>query len=146
MSDLNKILLELANRNRDEKVSSWIGLSNSKKLIRKLAKAETYTSAPVKVVSGKSAPKLCGKSYYWTNKSGDIIHFPNAYASNWGKPIYNKSTRYISVGKSWLKKNMDITSIGSVFCNICNSPISDDEVVSAHGQKHIDASKISKLV
>lgn len=55
---------------------------------------------PIIAVDGFSAPKLEGKSYFWTTISGKtVVHHPNAY----GYPtLYHASTLRIVVGKGWL--------------------------------------------
>ena len=58
---------------------------------------------PIEVVDGNEAPYIVGASFHYENKSGDIIHHPNAYRRAWGKPIYIASTKKIVVGKKWLK-------------------------------------------
>lgn len=145
MEDLFKVLVTLANRNSKKNLNSWHGESNSKSVIRKLAGAQRFTGAPVKVVPGRSAPKLRGKSFHWINKSGDIVHFPKAYSAKFGKPIYVHSTIYVKVGKAWLSKNIGYSTVGKTFCYICNSPISDDEKLSDHGEWHINKLNLSSL-
>lgn len=60
---------------------------------------------PVVVVPGNAAPALKGRSYHYTNKSGDIIYHPSAYKRAWGKPIYHHSTLRVEVGKDWFNAN-----------------------------------------
>ena len=61
-----------------------------------------YAAAPIVMVDGNSKPKWKGSSYCHTNKSGAIIHYPNAYRKTYGKPIYVASTRHIEVGQKWV--------------------------------------------
>jgi hypothetical protein len=60
---------------------------------------------PITIVDGFTAPEVQGKPGYYTNKSGDIINFPNAYQRAWGKPIYHQSTARVEVGVGWLLAN-----------------------------------------
>jgi len=80
-----------------------------KRWIRKSAGANNNT--PIHIVEGSLPPKLCGKSGYYINASGDIIHHPNAYRKAWGKPIYIRSTIRVEVGSEWLLNNMSIHSL-----------------------------------
>lgn len=61
----------------------------------------THTNCPVVITDGNNAPKLLGKSYYYTTKTGKRVYHPNAYRAAWGKPVYHKSTVRIEVGKEW---------------------------------------------
>lgn len=77
------------------------------KQLRKIINSEANAKnscAPIIILEGNSAPKLIGRGYYYTNKSGDIIRFPNAYQKAWGKLIYHHSTQQIQVGKDWISK------------------------------------------
>lgn len=75
--------------------------------LKRLARAITkvYFNCPVIIKqNSKQPPKKSGCGYYFTNKSGDIIHSPSAYRRAWGKPIYNKSTLRVTVGDKWIPK------------------------------------------
>lgn len=61
---------------------------------------------PIEFVSGFQAPAVSGKTFYHTNKSGDIIWYPNAYRRRFGRPIYHKSTLQIEVGIGWVLENV----------------------------------------
>ena len=76
---------------------------NIKKLIREIAKGQPgwRNNLPVVFIKGRAAPKVKGTGYYFTNKSGDIIRYPNAYSKAWGKPIYHPSTIRIEVGEKY---------------------------------------------
>ena len=80
-----------------------------KRLIRKSVGANNNT--PVHIIEGNMPPKLRGKIWHYTNKSGDIIHHPNAYRAAWGKPIYIRSTIRVEVGSDWLLNNMSLHSL-----------------------------------
>lgn len=80
-----------------------------KRLLREAVGARS--NCPIQIVTGNSPPKLTGRSYYYTNKSGDVIYHPNAYIRAWGKPIYNRSTIRIEVGSSWILENLTIKNI-----------------------------------
>jgi hypothetical protein len=80
-----------------------------KKLIREAVSANS--NCPIQIVSGSSPPKLCGRSYYYTNRSGAEIRYPNAYRRAWGKPIYMPSTRRIQVGSEWVLNSLTTTNI-----------------------------------
>jgi len=67
-------------------------------------KACANRGCPIEIVKGRFSPRIVGRSYYFTNKRGDIIHHPSAYMNAWGKPIYHASTRRVEVGSSWVTK------------------------------------------
>lgn len=67
--------------------------------------------ALLKLWKAKNPPKLKGKSYHYTNKSGHMIYHPNAYRRAWGKPIYRHSTLRIEVGCDWLLNNFTFKNI-----------------------------------
>lgn len=74
-----------------------------KRLARKMC--NVHNSCPVIVLEkSRSAPKKGGHSYYFTNKRGDIIRYPSAYAKAYGKPIYHHSTLHVTVGENWEPK------------------------------------------
>lgn len=64
------------------------------------ASGQSGTPYPIEAIDGFAAPKLVGKSYFWTTLSGKtIVNHPNAY----GWPtLYHASTLRIVVGKGWL--------------------------------------------
>ena len=80
--------------------------STASKEIRSFAlrKGTGCSTAPIIVKEGKFPPRWKGESFYYINKSGDLIRHPNAYRKAWGKPIYVPSSRHIIVGKDWLKQ------------------------------------------
>jgi hypothetical protein len=80
-----------------------------KREIRKSVGA--HTNCPVVIVNGSSPPKLIGSSFYYENKSGDIIWHPLAYRKAWGKPIYIRSTKRVEVGSEWLLKNLSLEKL-----------------------------------
>lgn len=80
-----------------------------KRLIRQSVGARN--NCPVVIISGSSEPKLCGSSHYYKNKSGDIIHHPNAYRAAYGKPIYVPSSIRVEVGSNWILNNLTIDSV-----------------------------------
>jgi hypothetical protein len=55
---------------------------------------------PIVRVDGDAAPKVVGRSAYWTTLSGKTeVRYPNAY----GYPtLYHRSERRIEVGRDWL--------------------------------------------
>ena len=61
------------------------------------------TPYPIVPVAGTQAPRLQGRSYYWTTPSGlTEVRHPNAY----GWPtLYHGSTLRIEVGRGWLFAN-----------------------------------------
>ena len=61
---------------------------------------QSGTPYAIETVDGFAAPKLIGKSYFWTTLSGKtVVSHPNAY----GWPTwYHASTRRIQVGRGWL--------------------------------------------
>lgn len=76
---------------------------NSKTLRRVIRKAADCvgTTIPIVIIDGDSSPICKGACGHYRNKSGDIIHSPNAYRRAWGKPIYYPSTIHIEVGAEW---------------------------------------------
>jgi hypothetical protein len=62
------------------------------------------TPYPIEFVDGFAAPKLTGRSYYWTTPSGlTEVRHPNAYKwPTW----YHASTRKIVVGAGWVIERM----------------------------------------
>lgn len=57
----------------------------------------------IDIIDGDSKPALVGHSYHWTNRSGDVIRHPSAYArKGWSSLCYSPSTRRIEVGREWL--------------------------------------------
>jgi hypothetical protein len=55
---------------------------------------------PIEILEGWESPSKEGESYYFTNKSGDIIRYPSAY----NYPMeYWPSTKRVEVGKKWMK-------------------------------------------
>lgn len=65
--------------------------------VRLLAR-QSGTNCPIVTVPGAQWPRLMGESYYFTNKSGQIIRHPSGY----GYPMeYHASTRRIEVGEDW---------------------------------------------
>ena len=72
-------------------------------VLRLLAKGQPgwYSNISVEIIPGRSAPKVVGRSFYYTNKRGDLIRYPSAYAKAWGKPIYHHSSLRVQVGKNF---------------------------------------------
>ena len=72
----------------------------------------TGTPYPIMTVGGDQPPRLEGESYYWTTPSGKTrVRHPNAY----GWPTtYHRSTRRITVGVDWIKKNLCDPKLGSM--------------------------------
>jgi hypothetical protein len=93
-----------------QKISAKTDVSRLlKKWIREVAGARN--NCRIVVVDGDSPPKLRGKSYYHTNKSGDIIRHPNAYKRAWGKPIYVPSSIRVEVGSQWLLNGLSFKKV-----------------------------------
>lgn len=80
-----------------------------KRLIRQAAGARN--NCPIEIIKGNNPPKLKGRSYYYTNKSGDEIRYPEAYRKAFGKPIYNSSTIRVEVGDNWLLSQLTSKNI-----------------------------------
>ena len=80
-----------------------------KKLLRQSVGARN--NCPIKIVEGDKPPKLLGKTYYYTNKSGVVIKHPAAYRLKYGKPIYRPSTIRVEVGSGWLLNNFTLKNI-----------------------------------
>lgn len=77
-----------------------------KRSVRK--QLSTHNNCPVVFIkNSKKKPELKGSSYYFTNKSGDIIRYPSAYSRAFGKPIYHNSTLRIEVGENYKFKLSD---------------------------------------
>lgn len=71
-----------------------------KSIIRKNAGVAPSDTFPrIEIRDGAAAPRLIGRSYYWTTPSGrTAIQHPNAY----GWPVrYHHSSRRIVVGRDW---------------------------------------------
>lgn len=65
----------------------------------------TYNNCKVIFIKdSKKKPEIKGNRSYYTNKSGDIINYPNAYRRKFGKPIYHASTYRIEVGDKYYFK------------------------------------------
>jgi hypothetical protein len=73
---------------------------NLRKAIRQAANC-VGTNIPILVIKGDYSPICKGTGYHYRNKSGDLIHSPNAYRRAWGKPIYYPSSIRIEVGEEW---------------------------------------------
>lgn len=87
--------------------------TNLSKLIKKMLReaVSARSNCPITIVNGNNPPKLKGRSYYYTNKSGHEIHHPSAYRKAWGKPIYHASTIRIEVGDDWLLSQLTLKNI-----------------------------------
>jgi hypothetical protein len=69
---------------------------------------------PIIVRDGSTSPRLCGRSYHWTNRSGDFVFRPSAYARRgWSSLVYHRSTLRIEVGILWLLSHGLISSAQS---------------------------------
>ena len=68
-----------------------------------------WTSCPVEIVEGYVDPHMAGSTYYFTNKSGDIVRYPGAYSAKYGRPIYHASTRRVEVGQTWVEMNCGVS-------------------------------------
>lgn len=75
--------------------------TETRKLCRLAAGMGARDTRPVIVERGSHAPKEIGRGYYHTNKSGDIVHYPNAYGY---RTVYHASTRRVVVGHRWLAR------------------------------------------
>jgi hypothetical protein len=80
-----------------------------KRMLRQAAGARS--NCPIKIIQGGDAPSLKGHFYFWSNKSGDVIRYPNAYKRAWGKPIYNPSTIRVEVGSDWLLTSLTTNNV-----------------------------------
>ncbi len=86
---------------------------NLSKVIKRLLRnaANARSNCPIKIINGNEPPKLKGRGYYYTNKSGHEIHHPSAYRKAWGKPIYHASTLRVEVGSSWLLNQLTLKNV-----------------------------------
>ena len=80
--------------------------------------ARRYTGARnntlIELVDGFYPPEYIGRSYYYSNKSGDVIDHPNAYAKKgFSSMVYNHSTLRVRVGRLWCGKNSEKYNIVS---------------------------------
>jgi hypothetical protein len=66
--------------------------------------ADAFSHCPVEVVDGSDeAPKLVGRTYYWTTPSGKtIVKYPAAYGY---RTLYHRSTVRVVVGAGWVAAN-----------------------------------------
>lgn len=89
---------------------------NLSKVIKRLLRsaANARSNCPIKIVNGSAPPKLKGRGYYYTNKSGDEIRYPEAYRKAFGKPIYNHSTIRVEVGSDWLLNQLTLKNVKSL--------------------------------
>ncbi|HEY2250918.1 MAG TPA: hypothetical protein VGH74_07640 [Planctomycetaceae bacterium] len=64
--------------------------------------ANAHSNCPVDLVDGDAAPRMTGRSYYWTTLSGKTeVRYPNAY----GWPTwYHCSTLAVTVGREWFAR------------------------------------------
>lgn len=92
---------------RDRKVSvmsitTFPNYRQISKVVRAKAKA-TGTPYPIEDKDGFAAPKLVGKSYHYTTRTGLPVYHPSAYArKGWSSLVYHGSTLRIVVGRGWL--------------------------------------------
>lgn len=62
-------------------------------------------STPVELQDGNEPPQIHGDGCGWETITGIPIRHPKAYAKKgWSSMIYRASTKYISVGKEWLRE------------------------------------------
>ena len=79
--------------------------------VRSEINAQSY---PISVTDSEPGePAMSGDGWHYENKSGDVIHYPNAYRKAWGKPIYCHSTVNIEVGFKWLIKRGIVQALRS---------------------------------
>lgn len=78
------------------------------------AAAGAHRSCPVEVIAGASAPRIVGRSYYWTCSpspdSAECYH-PSAFARRGWKTYYQASTVRIEVGAEWLASQSAETAL-----------------------------------
>ena len=90
-----------------KEISEWDAVVEQREDLRCAIRliADVPTSYPICVAAGDEAPSLIGRSWYYTTPSGMTeIRHPNAY--HWPK-LYHHSTRRVTVGAEWLRKNAD---------------------------------------
>lgn len=88
-------------------MTEFIGLSlEARRYCRTMSGLLPRDNRPVMIERGNRAPKVIGRSYYHTNKSGQIIHHPNAYGYS---TIYHHSTVRVVVGHRWLYRRGMLT-------------------------------------
>ena len=71
--------------------------------IRQIANASRANVPITQAADPLAAPVETGESYYFTNKSGHRIRYPNAYRRAYGKPIYHSSTISVEVGRLYVQ-------------------------------------------
>lgn len=83
-------------------------LKNYKEISKAVRKncGATGKSFPIVVIDGFAEPLVYGESFYYTNKMGQRIYHPSAYAKKgWSSLVYKPSTTHIKVGAGWLISN-----------------------------------------
>jgi len=83
------------------------------RLVRRVVREAVgaHTNTPVRIVAGDRAPRIVGRSYYWTTPSGKTeVQHPNAY----GWPVlYHASTRRVQVGAGWVASRFSAAELAA---------------------------------
>jgi hypothetical protein len=73
----------------------------TRRLCRQIA--GTPSNCPVVLVDGAGIPVERGEGWHYTNRSGDVVQHPGAYArKGWSSLVYRHSTLRCEVGREWL--------------------------------------------
>ena len=84
------------------------GLTKTQSLrVRHSLGARNLIGANVIIIPGIAlAPQRSGSGSYHTNRSGDLVRHPSAYAKvGWSSLVYHSSSDTITVGRDWLKNS-----------------------------------------
>ena len=76
------------------------------KLVRSAINCEG-TPWTIDFIDGFDEPKLVGKGFHWTTRTGIPVQHPSAYSKEgWSSLVYHASTYRITVGKGWVLENI----------------------------------------
>lgn len=74
--------------------------------LRGKAGAAAHNCRIVVLDASSQSPTFEGDGYHYTNRSGERIRHPAAYAKKgFSSIVYVRSTRRVEVGSDWLKEN-----------------------------------------
>ena len=80
-----------------------------------------HASCPVVVVAGDRAPRLRGRSYYWTcspSPDSTECRHPSAFARRGWRAYYQASSLRVEVGATWLAHAGDVPASRSAAYDI----------------------------
>ena len=81
-----------------------------RRFIRNAANAEHHL--PVEIIDGDAPPTVTGERGGHFTRGGQRIHHPSAYGRvGWSNMVYRSSTLAVTVGRTWLTTNADLTEL-----------------------------------